>query len=177
MSKFQRIRDVVIGLISIMLGVLLVLFPEYGFSIVLLILSMGLFVLGIKEIVFYFSMAINMVGGKRSLYKGVLVLEMALFTLSMYEIPQVFILLYLIAIHGFSGAVEVMRAMEARKNGTSSYKLKLSHGIIDLLMAVCCLVFIKNGDTAVYIYSAGLIYSAVIKIINAFRRTAVVYIQ
>lgn len=177
MSKFERIKDVIIGLISIILAVLLILFPGYGFDIVLLILSIGLFVMGIKEIIFFFGMAINMVGGKRSLYKGILILEMALFTLSMYEIPQVFILLYLIAIHAFSGAVEVMRAMEAKKNGTSSYKLKLSHGIIDLLMAVCCLVFIKSGNTAVYIYCAGLIYSSVMKIINAFRRTAVVYIQ
>ncbi len=177
MSRFQRVLNVAVGLVSILLGVILILFPVYGFDIILLILSAGLFVLGIKEIIYYFSMAIHMVGGKRSLYKGVIVLEVALFTLSMYEMPTVFVLLYLIAIHAFSGGVEVMRAMEARKNGTSSYKLKLSHGIIDLLMAVCCLVFIKHGDTAVYIYSAGLIYSAIIKIITAFKRTAVVYIQ
>ena len=177
MSKFQRVRNVIVGLVSILLGVILILFPEYGFDVILLILSIGLFVLGIKEIIYYFSMAMHMVGGKRSLYKGVIVLEVALFTLSMYEIPNIFILLYLVAIHAFSGGVEVMRAMEAKKNGTSSYKLKLSHGIIDLLMALCCLVFIKYGNIAVYIYSAGLIYSAVIKIITAFKRTAVVYIQ
>ncbi len=177
MSKFDRARNIVIGLVTIFLGLMLLLAPEEGFDLVVIILSIGLFVKGIKEIVFYFSMAIHMVGGKRSLYKGVIILEVALFTLSLYEIPKIFILLYLIAVHAFSGGVEVLRAFEAKKNGSSSYILKLIQGAADLLMAACCLIFIKNGNIATYIYSIGIIYSAIMKIIDSFKKTAVIYIQ
>ena len=150
---------------------------ETGIVIVVLILSLELFVNGIKEIIFYFSMAIHMVGGKRALYRGVIILELALFTMSLYRVPQIFVLLYLIGIHAFSGGVEIMRAMEAKKNESSSYKLKLIQGIMDLLMAACCLIFIKVGNIAIYIYAVGIINSAVMKIVSAFRKTAVVYIQ
>ena len=39
------------------------------------------------------------------------------------------------------------------------------------------MAFIRMANMAVYIYAAGLIYSAVIRIITAFRKTAMVYIQ
>ncbi len=180
MSKFTRVKNILTGLISILLGLMLFFIPEEaadaGFYVVVLILSLGLLISGIKEIIFYFSMAIHMVGGKRSLYRGVIILEVAFFTMSLYEIPRIFILLYLIGVHAFSGGVEIMRAMEAKKND-SSYILKLIQGIMDILLAACCLVFIKNGNIATYIYAAGLINSSIMKIIGSFKKTAVVYIQ
>lgn len=38
-------------------------------------------------------------------------------------------------------------------------------------------LFYGNTTLAAYIYGAGLIYSAVLRIISAFRRTDIVYIQ
>ena len=61
--------------------------------------------------------------------------------------------------------------------GTGSWRLRLLHGVVDLLQALLCLIFIGSVQLAVYIYVAGLIYSAIFRIITAFRRTAIVYIQ
>jgi hypothetical protein len=35
----------------------------------------------------------------------------------------------------------------------------------------------KDKDMLVYIYASGLLYSAAVRIVNAFRKTAIVYIQ
>ena len=51
--------------------------------------------------------------------------------------------------------------------------MKLHEKIIALL----CIVFIEKITVAVMIYGTGLIYSGGIRIIQAFRRTAVIYIQ
>ena len=176
MSKFQRVGNIILGLITILLAAILFIIPKEGFYVVIAILSIGLTVIGVKEIVYFFTMAIHMVGGKRSLYRGVIILEIGLFTMSLYDVPRIFVLLYLVAIHAFSGGVDVLRAFEAKKNG-SSYRLKLSHGIMDLLIAASCLVFMRYGNTATYIYAFGLVYSSVVRIISSFKKTAIVYIQ
>ena len=176
MSKFARVGNIIVSLLTVLLGVFLFFMPGEGFYIIVLILSIGLFIAGFKEIIYYFTMAINMVGGKRSFYKGIIVLEAALFTLSLYDIPKIFILLDLIGVHVFSGTVEILRAWESKKNG-SSFVLKFIQGSLDITMALCCLVFIRNGNTGTYIYAAGLINSAIFRIVSSFRKTAIVYIQ
>ena len=117
MSKFQRVGNIILGLIMILLAAILFIIPKEGFYVVIAILSIGLTVIGVKEIIYYFSMAIHMVGGKRSLYRGVIILEIGLFTMSLYDVPRIFVLLYLVAIHAFSGGVDVLRAFEAKKKG------------------------------------------------------------
>ena len=67
--------------------------------------------------------------------------------------------------------------MEARRTVDGPWKLKLSHGIINIALALSCLIFIKQPNTALIIYGAGLAYSAVIRIIGAFRRTAFIVIE
>ena len=94
MSKFARVKNVIFGILTVFVGLMLILAPEDGFYVIVMILSIGLLIAGIKEIVFYFSMAINMVGGKRSFYKGIIILEAAIFTISLYDIPKFFIMLY-----------------------------------------------------------------------------------
>ena len=53
----------------------------------------------------------------------------------------------------------------------------MGSGIVNILLAILCLVFIKVTSIAVMIYAVGLIYAGVIKIITAFRKTTMVYIQ
>ena len=110
------------------------------------------------------------------LFQAVVVLDFALFTASLSDVPKVYILLYLVGVHAFTGVVETLRAMEAKRTVDGPWKMKLAHGIVNFALALACLVFIKHINTAVFIYSLGLIYSAVIRIVSAFRRTAFVVI-
>lgn len=150
---------------------------EYMYLIIIILLTTGLAIKGISDIVFYFTMAKHMVGGKTILFQGVIVLDFALVTATFTDLPRVYILLYLLGVHAFSGVIEVLRAMEARKAVDGPWKLKLSHGIVNFLLALACLIFIGHPDTAVIIYGIGLLYSAVNHIISAFRMTAFVLIE
>lgn len=178
MTAFQRIKQILFALLMILSAVIFIILPaEISLVAIISILAAGLAISGIKDIVFYFTMARHMVGGKLILFQGAVILDFALFTMSLSNVPKIYILLYLVGIHAFSGVVEILRANEARKTVEGPWKLKFSHGIINILLAALCVVFIKHLGIAVLIYSGCLVYSAVIRIINACRKTAFILIE
>ena len=178
MTAFQRVKKVLLGFFMIAVAITFILIPsDDKYLVVILIVSLGFAIRGIKDIIFYFTMARHMVGGKMILFQAVVVLDFALFTASLTNVPKFYILLYLVGVHAFSGVVETLRAMEARRTVEGPWKMKLGHGIVNFALALSCLIFIKHINTAVLIYSLGLIYSAAIHIISAFRPTAFVVIE
>ena len=178
MTLFQRIGKILIGIFMIIFAVLFIMDPtEDTYQVLVAILAFGLAVKGLKDIIFYFTMARHMVGGKMILFQGVVVLDFAMLTGALADVPKPYVLLYLILIHAFSGVVEVLRAMEAKRTVAGPWKIKLTHGVINLGLALACFVFIRHTGTAIIIYSIGLIYAALIRIMSAFRRTAFVLIK
>jgi predicted MFS family arabinose efflux permease len=70
--------------------------------------------------------------------------------------------------------------MEVRKYSSSSWIMRLAVGIVNLgvaLGAVVCAVVLRSISALAYLYFVGLLYSAMIRIASAFRRTEIVYIQ
>lgn len=177
MNLIQKIINLSVAILMIISGLLLILLQDAGLVIVALIISLSLIIYGIRTLVYYFTMARHMVGGKFNLITGILVLDLGLFTLTMAGVPKIYIIIYLIILYAFSGVIDIMRAFEAKKFGASSWKLKLITGIIELLIAAACGVFADTGLVVVGFYALGLIYSAVMRIISAFRKSAIVYIQ
>ena len=163
-----------------MIAVAVVLFlspSDLAYTIIILILSLALMLEGIRGIVYYFRMARHMVGGKIILVRSVIVLDFAIVTESILDAPRIYILIYLIGIHAFSGVVEVLRSMEAKRTVDGPWKLKMSHGLMDFALAVICLLFIRNSEIAQMIYCIGLVYSAVGRISTAFSKTSFVLIE
>lgn len=180
MTSVQRIRDIIIGLLTMAMSVFMFLYPDTGFNVIGLIVSVALLYMGVKSILYYLRMARHMVGGLNSLYRGVILLDFAIFTWSLNEISSVYIVLYLLGIHAFTGAVDILNAFEAKGLGNPAWKFKLVYGLLNVAMAVTAVVlgiFRHNQQAVVYIYSAGLLLSGMLRIGNAFRRTAIVYIQ
>ena len=177
MSSGQRIKNVLIGVLIILGAVILIAFPEEGIIITASILSLSLFVYGIKTLIYYITMTRHMVGGRIMLYLAVVVLDLGMFTMMLTNIPKMYIALYLVVVYAFSGAIDIMRALEAKKYQAPSWRFSLISGIISVVIAILCIVFIGSTNMIVYLYSAGLIYSAIVRIITAFRKTAIVYIQ
>lgn len=176
MTKWQRIKGILAGLVMMLGGVLMALAGGDAAQVIMLLLALSLTISGIRMLVYYFTMARHMVGGDQILIRGLILFDLGAFTGTLINISQIYIMGYLVGIHAFSGVVDVMRAMEAKRLESPSWKLNLSTGIINIILAVTCIVFLRSERTAVYIYSAGLIYSALIRIITSFRKTAVVYI-
>lgn len=177
MSKIQRINDIFTGLLMILASIIMIVSKEEGYLLVLTFLSFSFFFLGIRTLYYYHSMAKNMVGGKEILYKGILILDFGLITLSLTSVPNVYIMLYLFGINLFSGVVGVLRAHEAKHYEGSSWKLNLSQGIINILIALTCIININSTNMVVYVYGIGLLYLGIVRIIRSFMKTAIVYIQ
>ena len=176
MTKLKRIINITTSIFMILFGMLLIASPNDTYVLVILVLSLTFALIGLKDLIYYFTMARFMVNGRLILFKGVILLDFGLVSASLIDMPKIYLILYLVVIHAFSGVVEILRAKESKNYG-SSWKLKLSHGIVNILLALCCMVFIKKTNIAIYIYAAGLIYSAAIRIITALRKTALIYIQ
>ncbi len=178
MTIYQRIKKILFSLCMFAVALFFILYPsDNAYMIVVGILSIGLAIAGIKDIVFYFRMARHMVEGKMILIQGVIIFDFAIITGSLADVPKIYILLYLIGVHAFSGVVEVLRAMEAKSTVGGPWKLKFSHGIVNFALAIACLIFIRQSNTALIIYSLGLMYSAVVRLFDAFGKTTFMVIE
>lgn len=177
MSIARRVLTVIIGALMLFSSCVLIIFPNQGYILVAAILSLSLVLTGIRSLIYYFNMARHMVGGRMILYIGVLTLDIGFFTFTIISVSQVYLMLYLFGTHAFSGMIDILRAREAKKYGARSWRFRMASGIVNIVIAGACCVFIGNIRIAVYIYCAGLIYSGIFRIISAFRKTSVVYIQ
>ncbi len=177
MTKAGRIGNVLLGIIIILVGILLGRGGAAPYPFIILILGITMIAGAVRLFSYYVTMARFMVDGKVILYRAVIILDVGLFTVSLTNVPVVFLVMYLAGIHAFSGIIDILRASEAKKLQAPSWKMNLSYGIVNLSMAILSLIFIKTVAVAVMIYAIGLIYSGVMRIIQAFRKTAVIYIQ
>jgi uncharacterized membrane protein HdeD (DUF308 family) len=176
MSSGQRIKSILIGAAILLGSVILIAFPDEGLTIVSAILSLSLFIYGVRTLIYYLTMARHMVGGRIILYLAVIVLDFGMFTMMMTNIPKIYIVLYLLAVYAFAGVIDILRALEAKSYQAPSWRLSLISGVVNVAVAILCVVFIGSTRMIVYLYCAGLIYAAVVRIVTALRKTAIVYI-
>lgn len=188
MTKIQRIRNLFTGLVMLACAAFLVLagadIIEYddntsidAIALITGLIAIWLTVYALRMILFYFRMAKHMVGGASILYQGLLLLDVGLFAGSASYLPRFYILAYLIAINGFAGVLTMLRALNIRRAKVQHWKLMFAHGVVNLGLAVACIVFSRSELVIICIFSASLAYAAFTRIISAFRRTALVYIQ
>ncbi len=168
MSHWQRIKSVIGSvLLLLMIPILLFMPQEQGISLVAFVLSLLLIAYGVRVTWFYFRMARHMVGGKMMLCQGILLLDIGLFSVS------------LLAVFAFSGGIDILRALEAKRYGAPSWKLKLISGCVTIAAAAAIGIAgfcFGSPELAVYGYCVSLLYLAVVRLIAAFRKTAVIYI-
>ena len=176
MTLAKRIRDVVLGVVMVLVAIAMIAVPEFGFPLIIVILCVTLTVAGVRRLIFYARMARHMVGGIRIFYTGILLLDAGLFTFTLTNIPHFYVMLYLIFINGLTGVIGLLRALEDRRQGMRSWKIRMIYGAVNVLFALACLLNIHSETLAVYIYGASLLYAAVMRIITAFRKTDIVYI-
>jgi uncharacterized membrane protein HdeD (DUF308 family) len=179
MTTIERIKEILIGIVMISMSLYMLHEPRRGFRIIILVFSVTLLLTGIRSILYYIDMGRHMVDGRTALYKGVILADLSSLGLMLNNFSTLYIVLYLVSIHAFSGGVDVFGAVQAKKLDTP-WRGKLIEGLVNLAVAGFCVYYgfvIKDKDSVVYIYAAGLLYSAVSRIIAAFRKTAIVYIQ
>lgn len=180
MTNMQRAKKILAGLLLLLCSGLMVYDPENGLYIVALILSGSLILYGIRCLSLYIFMARYMVGGKAILYRGIIILDLGVFTLSMVDDPKLYIIFYLLGFHAFAGVLDILRALEARRYRSPSWRRSLLNGVGNMAVAIIAVFvgfFLHSTRDLVYLYAACLCYSASTQIATAFRKTAIVYIQ
>ena len=177
MTKIQRLKEIFTGLLMLLGALIILKEPSDGYLFIIFVLSVILTVMGIRKLFHYFAMARFMVDGKTSLYKGVMMLDFGILTGTLTDVPRFYVLIYLICIHAFAGIIDILRAREAKAYGIGLWKYKTVQGVIQLLIAAVCIINVNNPRIAVFFFGTGLIYSALLRIVYAFRRTGFVYIQ
>ena len=177
MTKWQRIKSIFGSLVALAFVPLLIEDPDVGCMAIVLVLGIAAALAGLRMVIYYASMARHMVGGKIILYIGVILFDFGLFSFGIADIPKQYIMLYLMLGHLFYGLVEILRAMEIRKRKLGSWRFKLLIGLGNLALGVLCLAQINSSKMTVYIYCMGLLWSALGRIVSAFRPASVVYVE
>ncbi|MBP5261892.1 MAG: hypothetical protein J6Z43_07195 [Clostridiales bacterium] len=176
MSKFKRVWYVISGLQVILFAFFIMLLDtNTAFVIITFIIGSLLILKGLQYLIFYLTMAHHMVGGKVMLLGGVILLDLGVFAASLVNEAKVIIIIYLISGHLLAGGIDIVRAVRSKKEGFS-WKSDMATGIGNLLVALSCIVFIGSPDILILVYCLGLMYSACVRIIRAFKKSAVVYI-
>ncbi len=179
MTRWRRFSTIIVGLLTILAAFVIFLLDD-AYKYIILILGLSMLVSGLRYLFYYGRMARHMVGGKIMLVIGAVFISFGLFTLNLSDEPLIYLILYLLGFHAFSGLINLLRALEARQYDAPSWKLTFATGIVNILVAIASPVWgilFKSPDTLTLIYCLGLIYSGIIRIITALRRTAIVYIQ
>ncbi len=176
MSKLQRVGNVLLALLMILGGVVLLVQPEEALLVVAMILGFSFVVYGVRLLVYYVTMARHKVGGVSILFIAVIAIDIGSLALAFYDQPRVSIVMYLVGFNAYRGIVTIARAIESRMF-ESRWLLTLAHGIVNIALAVLCLVFIGSDQIVLLIFCCGLFYSAGIRLVSAFRSTDIVFIQ
>ncbi len=179
MTKRNRIINILRGVLSILLALLLIMIPNGGLTLVLFIIGIGLTLKGIQTLLYYFSIARHMVDGKLVLCQGLIFLDLGMFTSSIADNPAGFLIAYIAAVDAFTGLVSILHSLESKRNGSLKWRYDFIFGLVSLLLAVIVLIggfVLKRPYVSVCAYAFGLIYSSARQIASAFRRNAIVYI-
>ena len=122
-------------------------------------------------------MARHMVGGLTVLIIAIIAIDVGAFGAAMVvENPVLAIAMYLSTYHTVAGFLSIARGIES-KMFRSSWIPKVVTGLISLALASLCTSFVNSGEVVIWIFCIGLFYSAVVRLVEAFRPTDIVFIQ
>ena len=126
MTSMQRVRSILAGLFMIIGGLLMINDPEDGYVVITFIMGVTLLIRGIQNIVYYFTFARHMVGGRTMRAIGIVLLDLGAFTLTLTDVPKIYVILYLLVLHLFTGVIDVMHALETKRQGSQHWRLNLA---------------------------------------------------
>ena len=170
MSFTKKIVEIISSVGILFLALILLMGQNDALEIAAGILCLTMLVVGIRYMVIYFTMARYMVDGRKLFYYGLIILDMSFLCGVVLDRSHRLLLLYLVGMHAFYGVVQLLRALEEKKYDTSAWKFKLLTALINLGISVACIFFIRQESTMAMIFGGGLIYTAVVKFITAFRK-------
>ena len=177
MSKTRRVFTI-IGAVFVILGSLVLMqVPEIAFELIAIGIACMLTLYGIKYLIYYITHAQHMVGGKWFLLIGLILFDLGAFASMLIDQARAIMIIYVAGAHFIAAVLNVIRTVGNKKDSNPSWKIDLAQGIGNFAQVVLCLVFINHISIPVYIYCIGCIYTAILMIVSACKKTAIVYVQ
>ena len=177
MSKMRRMWNILAAIFMIQSALFLMFVPDIAFELIAVFVGIMLTYYGLKYLIYYLTHAQHMVGGKRMLLVGLIMFDLGVSATVLYDQARFIMIIYVVGANLVYAVLGIARAIGNKKDGNSGWKIDFAQGIGNIILASLCLIFINHVEIPVFIYSAGVIYSAVLKIIASCRRTAIVYVQ
>jgi len=177
MTRWQRMENIAIGAGLIFLGLLLLVDARYDYYTVTTLISLTMLIYGLRLLVYYFRMARLMVGGKRMLFRGVIAMDLGLYTYLITDVPRWYVMLYLIVINAFGAAANIVHAVQERRAEASAWKRDMAGGAAQIALSAVCLLSIRSIGVVVVVYCVGLLTTGITKVVSAFRKTEIVYVR
>ena len=176
MNKLSKIILFFKSLIMISIGLILAIAPEgYGYYIVSIIIGTMICLDALKNIIYYFTSAKNMVGGGRILIFNVVKLDFVSFIVLLRS--SAIAMLYLVSIFMIDGVIDLLRSYEIYKNESKRWIIKFLKGLLTIGIGVTCIVFINNTDLVVLIFGIGWVLRGIEGIASAFAKTSIIYFK
>ena len=177
MSKKKRVWNIIVAVFMIQSALFLMFIPDVAFMIIAAFVGMMLTFRGVRFLIYYSTHACHMIGGKKILLVGLLMFDAGVFSVSLIDQAQMIMIFYVVAIHLVAAVLNMARAVSNKGDGNPGWKIDLAQGIGNMAQVVLCMIFAGYVEIPVFIYCAGVIYAAVIKIIRSCKKTAIVYVQ
>lgn len=177
MSRFQRVRSVLLGIAAIVVGIEVLAAPgENGLLVAMLLIIGMVLVAGLRLIGSYLSMGRHMVGGLSLLVRGIIMLDVAAFAFTIVDEPNLYVALYLLGANFYAGGTAAFRVLDAYKTGARHWRLTLAHSVLSIGLAVACLVYLGNQDVLKLIFCISLFTSGFARITRSLTETDVIHI-
>ena len=177
MSKVRRVLTILASLCCILGAVSLMLIPDIAYEVLALGIGLTLVYYGVRYIIYYLTNAQHMVGGKWFLLIGIIMFDMGVFATAIYDRAQKLTLIYIICAQLVAAVLGLIRAAGDKKDNNPSWKLHLAQSIGSFVQVILCVIFINSSMIPLYLYCIYSIYTAILMIISAFKKTAIVYVQ
>jgi uncharacterized membrane protein HdeD (DUF308 family) len=176
MSKMRRLGNIALSVLMVGACVYLLAKPDEAPLLVAFGLGLWLLISGIERLVYYFTMARHMVGGLLLLFIALITIDIGGFALLLSSQPKLSIVLYLVGYNTFTALINIVRVVES-KMIDSHWRMSLFHSLVNLALAIACIVFINSDKIVIAIFCIGLFYQACVRFIRAVRPTEIIYIQ
>ena len=173
----NRIWHFALGIGMILASIVLLLDPQDGCYVIVLLLDIVLIAAGTRLIVYYITMARFMVDSEGILYKAIILLDFGMFIFNLDDFPMHAVMFYLIGIFGATGFIRLLKVFEVKRSGGKFWHVTFFVGIGRILIAIASLFFLDSVMMMSVLYCVGLLNTAVSHIISAFRPTAVAYVE
>lgn len=177
MTKTKRVFTIIGAFLAIQGSLILMLVPNYALEIIAAGLGFTLVFYGLKYLLYYLTHAQHMVGGKWFLLIGLILLDAGIFAGTVYDKAKVLTILYIAGAHLIGAGLNIVRAVGNRKDNNRGWKIDMAQGVGNIILVLLCIIFMHDVIIPVYIYCISAIYTAILMLISAFKKTAIVYVQ